>query len=172
MGDKTKTTGITIRKMRTDMGLTLKQLSDRAGISLQLLQRLETGTIRLNIDHLEKIAKALGIRIVDLLDEHSLIEDIYKYISSNTEVAMNDMFHSEEGGIMNLRIGPEVSNIQELPILSDSLRMEIVKSLVDEEFLSLMARAKSLLNQESLKKLKTDVREKIDFLIYMEQNKD
>ena len=172
MSEKTEAVGARIRRMRINMGLTLKQLSDRAGMSLQLLQRLETGTIRLNIDHLEKISGVLGVRIVDLLDERSLVEDVYRYISSNTEIALNDILCPEATTVVNLRIQPGAGSVHERPMLSDSLRMQIAKSLVDEELLSLMMRAGASLNHESLKKLKEDLKEKIDFLIYMEQNKD
>lgn len=172
MDVKTKAVGAKIRRIRTDMGLTLKQLSDRAGMSLQLLQRLETGSIRLNIDHLEKIAEALGMRIVDLLDEGSLVEDIYRYMSSNTQIALGDIFHSNGKEMVNLRVRPGMRGEEEQPVLSDSLRMEIVKDLVDEELVSLMVKAKTSLSQESLRKLKDDLRERIGFLMYLEQNRD
>ena len=172
MSDKGKRIGTRIRNMRKRMGLTLKQLSDSADISLQVLQRIETGSIRPNIEHLEKIAPALGIEIVDLLDESSLIEDIYGYLCSNIDLVLDNTLQPNGKEIVRLRIGAGAAGVQGQPILSDDLRVQIAKDLVDRELLSLIVRARASLSQESLVKLTEDLEERIDFLIYRESRED
>lgn len=54
---------------RSEKGITLKELSLRTGISKSALQRIESGKVSPTLEKLEKIAKALGVRVTDLFKE-------------------------------------------------------------------------------------------------------
>lgn len=56
-----------LRQLRTEQGLTLQEVADRAHIDLSTLSRLESGKRRLAIDHVPALAAALGVRTDDLL---------------------------------------------------------------------------------------------------------
>ncbi|MCG5432439.1 helix-turn-helix domain-containing protein [Mycobacterium sp. MYCO198283] len=56
-----------LRALRSDRGLTLDEVSRRAGIDVSTLSRLESGKRRLALDHLPRLAEALSVTIDDLL---------------------------------------------------------------------------------------------------------
>jgi transcriptional regulator with XRE-family HTH domain len=56
-----------LRELRTEQGLTLLQVSDRAHIDISMLSRLESGKRRLALDHIPGLAAALGVSADDLL---------------------------------------------------------------------------------------------------------
>ncbi len=56
-----------IREIRKDRGMTLQHLAELAGTTAQTIQRLETGTMTVSIDWLERIARALQLMPADLL---------------------------------------------------------------------------------------------------------
>lgn len=58
-----------IRELRAKRGLTQQKLAEVAGLDYKTIQRLEGKTPRRypNIDTLEKIARALGINVSELL---------------------------------------------------------------------------------------------------------
>ena len=58
-----------IKEIRERQGLTRDQLADRLGgpITSATIQRIEDGTIRLDIEKLQEIAKALGVKSAELL---------------------------------------------------------------------------------------------------------
>jgi transcriptional regulator with XRE-family HTH domain len=56
-----------LRELRTEQGLTLQQVAERASIDISTLSRLEAGKRRLALDHIPALAAALGIRTDDLL---------------------------------------------------------------------------------------------------------
>ena len=56
-----------LRELRTEQGLTLQQVAERARIDISTLSRLESGKRRLAIDHIPALAAALGVRADDLL---------------------------------------------------------------------------------------------------------
>jgi transcriptional regulator with XRE-family HTH domain len=56
-----------LRELRTEQGLTLAQVAERASIDLSTLSRLEAGKRRLALDHLPRLAAALGVSADDLL---------------------------------------------------------------------------------------------------------
>ena len=62
--------GETIRGLRKDRGLTLKQMARRTGLSVSLLSQIERAESSASISSLYKIAKALDARIQDLFGEH------------------------------------------------------------------------------------------------------
>ncbi len=56
-----------LRELRTERGLTLAQVAERAHIDLSTLSRLEAGKRRLALDHLPALAAALGVSADELL---------------------------------------------------------------------------------------------------------
>ena len=64
-----KVIGDTIRNMRKDQKLTLKQMSKRTGLSVSLLSQIERAESSASIPSLYKIACALDARIQDLFGE-------------------------------------------------------------------------------------------------------
>jgi transcriptional regulator with XRE-family HTH domain len=56
-----------LREIRTELGLTLQQVADRAHIDVSTLSRLESGKRRLTLDHLPGLAAALGVTLEELV---------------------------------------------------------------------------------------------------------
>ena len=56
-----------LRELRTERGLTLQQVAERASIDISTLSRLEAGKRRLALDHIPALAGALGVSADDLL---------------------------------------------------------------------------------------------------------
>lgn len=56
-----------LREIRTELGLTLQQVADRAHIDVSTLSRLESGKRRLALDHIPGLAAALGVTMDELL---------------------------------------------------------------------------------------------------------
>jgi transcriptional regulator with XRE-family HTH domain len=57
-----------LRSLRTEQGLTLEAVAERASIDVSTLSRLESGKRRLSLDHLPSLAKALGVSVSELLE--------------------------------------------------------------------------------------------------------
>jgi transcriptional regulator with XRE-family HTH domain len=56
-----------LRELRTEQGLTLQQVGERAHLDVSMLSRLESGKRRLALDHIPGLAAALGVSTDDLL---------------------------------------------------------------------------------------------------------
>src|SRR5690348_974439 len=56
-----------LRELRTERGLTLQQVAERANLDVSTLSRLESGKRRLALDHLPGLAAALGVSADELL---------------------------------------------------------------------------------------------------------
>lgn len=56
-----------LRELRAERGMTLQQVAGRANIDVSTLSRLESGKRRLALDHLPRLAAALGVSADDLL---------------------------------------------------------------------------------------------------------
>ena len=65
-----RTIGATIRNLRKDKDLTLKQMARRTGLSVSLLSQIERAESSASISSLYKIAVALDSRIQDLFGEY------------------------------------------------------------------------------------------------------
>lgn len=62
-------TGTKIRNLRQRKRLTQKQLSKELGISQAELSRMECNRTSITVEDIKKIAVALGVRSMDLIDE-------------------------------------------------------------------------------------------------------
>lgn len=58
-----------LRDLRTQQGLTLQDVAERANIDVSTLSRLESGKRRLALDHLPRLASALAVSTDELLRE-------------------------------------------------------------------------------------------------------
>jgi transcriptional regulator with XRE-family HTH domain len=56
-----------LRELRTERGLTLQQVAERASIDVSTLSRLEAGKRRLALDHIPALAAALDVSADELL---------------------------------------------------------------------------------------------------------
>ncbi len=56
-----------LRELRSEQGLTLQQVAERAKVDVSTLSRLESGKRRIALDHLPALAAALGVTADDLL---------------------------------------------------------------------------------------------------------
>lgn len=57
-----------IEKVRKEKGYTIRQLAYKTGISKSAIFRLENNQTKLDLERLEKLAKALRCKITDLFD--------------------------------------------------------------------------------------------------------
>ena len=59
--------GANIRKMREDKGLLQKEFSKKVGLDAVYLSNIETGKMNPTVTTIEKIAKALGVKVDELM---------------------------------------------------------------------------------------------------------
>jgi len=59
----TREIGEAIRKRRKELGLSQEQLSERVGVSYQQIQRYENGSNMLNVETVQRIARALSLPV-------------------------------------------------------------------------------------------------------------
>jgi len=62
-----KTLGATIRIFRLRAGLTQEKLAEKADLHLNFIGEVERGKMECSVSSLAKIAKALGVRVRDLV---------------------------------------------------------------------------------------------------------
>ena len=55
--------GAIIRSRRKELGLSQEQLSENVGVSYQQIQRYENGSSMLNVENVQRVAKALDIPV-------------------------------------------------------------------------------------------------------------
>lgn len=60
MGESTKNIGQMIREARKQAGLTQKELSERLGVSVSAVTKMETRKAAHSVETLERVAKAIG----------------------------------------------------------------------------------------------------------------
>lgn len=68
--------GARIRVLRKQRGMTLRQLAEKLGTTPQSVQRLESDTMTLSIDWLERICAALQIQPYELFADGSIAKAI------------------------------------------------------------------------------------------------
>ncbi len=55
--------GVLVREARVEQGLTIKQLCDLSGVAYVTLSKLERGESSVRFDTLEKVLRALGLKL-------------------------------------------------------------------------------------------------------------
>lgn len=58
-----------VKNIRKNKGITLKQLSEDSGLSLSYLSNYENGKVNITLKSLKKIAEALEVYVIDLINE-------------------------------------------------------------------------------------------------------
>ena len=69
MASSAPTLGVLLRKLRSRHGWTLKQMSERSGIPLSTLSKIEHDRLTLTYDKLHQVSQRLGIPISELFAE-------------------------------------------------------------------------------------------------------
>lgn len=64
----TREIGEAIRKRRKELGLSQEQLSERVGVSYQQIQRYENGSNMLNVETVQRIARALSMPVTTFFE--------------------------------------------------------------------------------------------------------
>lgn len=75
--------GKIIRDRRKELGLSQEQLSEKVGVSYQQIQRYENGGSMLNVENVQRVAKALSIPVAQFFEGISVNQ---KTISEATPV--------------------------------------------------------------------------------------
>jgi transcriptional regulator with XRE-family HTH domain len=68
--------GRRLRELRQKRGLSLRQLSEKVGVSPSAIQKIEHNLISPTLGSVLKITKGLGTSLQSLLDEHSAARDV------------------------------------------------------------------------------------------------
>lgn len=77
--------GAKIKEIRNEQNLTLKQLSEKTGLSIGFLSQLERGLSNLAIDTLQVIAKELNVSISRIIDTRSIDDQLTSPVYRNYE---------------------------------------------------------------------------------------
>lgn len=62
--------GRNLRRLRRDQGLTQEELSHASGLMQSYLSEIEAGKRNVSIDNIGALAKALGVRLIQLFEEN------------------------------------------------------------------------------------------------------
>ena len=62
-----RTVGQQIRAYRREAGLTQEKLAEKAGLSYKYLGEVERGVVNVSLDSLMRLAKALKVKVADLV---------------------------------------------------------------------------------------------------------
>lgn len=60
--------GATVRKLRSQQGLSQEQLAEKANLHRTYIGMIERGEKNITLENIEKIAKALGITLAELMN--------------------------------------------------------------------------------------------------------
>jgi len=85
--------GAVIRKRRNELGLSQEQLSEKVGVSYQQIQRYENGGSMLNVENVQRVAKALAIPVATFFDgeqPHTTAEPVTSYASSEEKTLLRN----------------------------------------------------------------------------------
>ena len=99
--------GNKIRFFRNKKGITQKALADLIGKTESSIQKYECGSTEVPFSVLEKIAKALDITILFLLDDEYL-ESASAYFEEKGEVKTSALFH--EMASLNKKLAVDIEN--------------------------------------------------------------
>jgi transcriptional regulator with XRE-family HTH domain len=61
--------GLRLRAIREKKGLSLRALADRSGVAFGAINRIELGKTTPRLETLERLAKALGVSVRDLIEK-------------------------------------------------------------------------------------------------------
>jgi transcriptional regulator with XRE-family HTH domain len=74
--------GSTIRQLRLQHGLTIAEISERAGISRGMLSKIENGLASTSLETLEQIANSLGVTLARLFRDYNAPSSGAQFVKS------------------------------------------------------------------------------------------
>ncbi|MEK4425016.1 helix-turn-helix domain-containing protein [Solibacillus sp. FSL K6-1523] len=117
--------GVEIKKLRTDKGITLKELSEKSELSIGFLSQLERGLTTIAVDTLEKLANILEVHVTHFFDYPLKKKDMV--LRSYEQEIMDAV----EGGFIKYSLSANLENKQLVPRL-----IEILPQKQEEEIVS------------------------------------
>ncbi len=106
--------GGTIKKLRTDMGITQEDVAEYLDISFQAVSKWETGTTMPDIALLPKIAEFFGVRIDDLFSvDH---EDELKRVEESLSHRLSEQSYLYARRILDASLQDDPDNIRALKL--------------------------------------------------------
>lgn len=114
--------GQNIKKLRTELNLTLKDVSEETGLSIGFLSQFERGLTTIAIDSLDKIARALNVDLTYFFEKAPTKDDNIVLRSYEREVFQIDHSH-----IIHYHLTNNLDNKDLLPRL-----IEILPSTIEE----------------------------------------
>ncbi len=125
LGGEVMNIGMEIKKLRTEKGMTLKELSEKSELSVGFLSQLERGLTTIAVDSLEKLADILEVHLTHFFDYPLKRKDIV------LRSYQQELINSVEGGFIKYSLSTNLENKQLVPRL-----IEILPQKKDEEILS------------------------------------
>ncbi len=117
--------GMKIKELRTQKGITLKELSEKSGLSIGFLSQLERGLTTIAVDLLEKLAEILEVNLTYFFDYPHKREE--KVLRSYEQ----ELIDVQEGGFIKYSLSTNLEDKQFVPRL-----IEILPQRKEEEVLS------------------------------------
>lgn len=92
-----------IKAIRTDKGLSQKEIALSVGIDQAQYSRIESGKVEPTLSSLEKIAEAMGVKLADFFSEEKPI-DVNSYDKSVVERLrlLDELEETEKSSIFNI----------------------------------------------------------------------
>ena len=86
-----------IKRIREKKGMSQKELINAVGLGAPMYSRIETGKAEPSLTTLEKIAKALNVKLSDFFDNDANLEDINSYDSDLVDkIKIIEILNEEE----------------------------------------------------------------------------
>ncbi|MCB2291386.1 XRE family transcriptional regulator [Clostridium sp. CS001] len=117
--------GMKIKQLRTEKGITLKELSMKSDLSIGFLSQLERGLTTIAVDSLEKLAGILEVHLTFFFDYPHKSKD--KILRSYEQ----ELLDVEDGGFIKYSLSSNLENKQLFPRL-----IEILPQKTKEEIIS------------------------------------
>lgn len=117
--------GVKIKKLRSEKGITLKELSEKSELSIGFLSQLERGLTTIAVDSLEKLAEILEVHLTYFFDyPHKRKEKVLRSYEQ-------ELLDVEEGGFIKYSLSTNLENKLLVPRL-----IEILPQKQEEEIIS------------------------------------
>lgn len=116
-----------IREMRKNQGLTIEELSEKAGISRSYLNELELGAKTINAARLQQVADALGVQPADLIARHTPMVSVPGRAGAGAEVRPLDD-HAIGDGLYMVECPPQLVGMDVVAVEVEGDSMEPIYS--------------------------------------------
>ena len=130
--------GMKIKKLRTEKGMTLKELSEKSELSVGFLSQFERGLTAIAVDSLEKLADIFEVHLTHFFDYPLKRKDM---VLRSYEQEIVD---SVEGSFIKYSLSANLENKQLVPRF-----IEILSQKKDEEILSYKRESKEFSLKEN-----------------------